>query len=108
AVISFASGMAYQIEREPDSVRQLATTANQAALARLHQDMPQAEPHVIESTHVSEGLVTFTENRQSDLLIVGETARHFLGRALLGSVTRYVVRHAPCSVWITRNRVADP
>ncbi len=105
AVISFSSGIAYQIERDPESVIQIATTANQSALIRLHQDVPQAEPHVIESTHVSEGLVTFVETRQSDLLIVGETPRHFLGRALMGSVTRYVVRHAPCSVWITRNRV---
>ncbi|WP_442512018.1 universal stress protein [Novipirellula sp. SH528] len=105
AVISFASRVAFQIERDPKSVKQLAAKANQLALEQLHDKVPQAKPHLIESEHVSEGLVTFTENRQSDLLIVGETPRNFLGRALMGNVTRYVVRHAPCSVWITRNRV---
>ncbi|WP_372716212.1 universal stress protein [Novipirellula sp.] len=105
SVIPFASRVAFQIERDPKSVKELASAANRSALKQLHVKVPQAKPHLIESDHVSEGLVTFVENHQSDLLIVGETPRNFLGRALMGNVTRYVVRHAPCSVWITRNRV---
>ena len=60
---------------------------------------------IVDLPHVGEGLVNFAEDNQCDMIVVGESSRTSLGRVLLGSVSRYVLRHAPCSVLITRNRM---
>jgi nucleotide-binding universal stress UspA family protein len=105
SVVSFVDGFLNEIVVDADAARKAANEAVQAALASLRDVAPQAEAHIVESDHIGEGLVLFAENHHCDLLVVGETPRNFLGRMLLGSVSRFVLRHAPCSVWITRNRV---
>jgi len=77
----------------------------QRAAAALHDSAPNAKGLLIESDHIGEGLVRYAESHEVDLMVVGETPRTRLGRVLMGSMTRYVLRHAPCSVWITRNRM---
>ncbi|MEO1618613.1 MAG: universal stress protein [Planctomycetota bacterium] len=81
--------------------------ALQLAKERLYDVAPSARTHLIKSDHVGEGLVTFAEQNRIDLMIVGETPRSALNRFLLGSTSRFVLRHAPCSVWLTRNRVLE-
>ncbi len=75
------------------------------AAEQLHAFAPQATGSVVQSDHIGEGLVKFIEEEEIDVMVVGETPRTRLGRVLMGSMTRYVLRHAPCSVWITRNRM---
>jgi nucleotide-binding universal stress UspA family protein len=65
---------------------------------------PSVHSYVIECDHIGDGIVKFSEEQDCDLVVMGNTSRSKLGRWLLGSVSRYVLRHAPCSVWITRNR----
>ncbi|MEM0925363.1 MAG: universal stress protein [Planctomycetota bacterium] len=77
------------------------------AKERLVDVAPNAQTHLIKSDHVGEGLVTFAESNEIDLMVIGETPRSALNRFLLGSTSRYVLRHAPCSVWLTRNRVPE-
>jgi nucleotide-binding universal stress UspA family protein len=60
-------------------------------------------PQVIESSHIGDGLVQFAKSIDSDLIVIGSSGRGLVGRFLLGSVSRYVLRHANCSVWISRN-----
>ena len=59
---------------------------------------------LLEGTHAGEAIVHFAESHGADLMVVGESKQTNVSRALLGSVSRFVLRHAPCSVWITRNR----
>ncbi|TWU02129.1 universal stress protein [Stieleria varia] len=66
---------------------------------------PNTNGYLLENNHVGDALVNFAEVHQCDLVVVGETQRSTLGRFLMGSVSRFVLRHAPCSVWITRNRM---
>ncbi|MGI9470586.1 MAG: universal stress protein, partial [Rubripirellula sp.] len=51
--------------------------------------------------------VKYTEDNDTDLIVIGDTGRSTLARALLGSVSRHVLRHAKCGVWITRNQISD-
>ncbi|QDV83877.1 universal stress protein [Stieleria sp.] len=74
------------------------------AKERLADVAPHAKTHLVKGDHIGESIVTFAEDNAIDLLIVGETPRSAVNRFLLGSTSRYVLRHAPCSVWVTRNR----
>ncbi len=42
----------------------------------------------------------------ADLIVLGSHGRHGLTRLLLGSVSEAIVRHAPCSVEVVRDRHA--
>lgn len=75
------------------------------AKEQLASIAPDAQTHLVKSDHVGEGIVSFAEDNKVDLLVVGETPRSMVNRFLLGSTSRYVLRHAPCSVWVTRNRM---
>lgn len=41
------------------------------------------------------------------LIVVGSHGRGFLSKVLLGSVSSYVVRHAPCAVMVIRRQEGD-
>ena len=88
------------------SVRQVkAQAAIEDIRQELHDIAPVSNGHMILANHVGNGLVDFATRHDTDLVVVGETKQSVLGRALLGSASRFVLRHAPCSVWITRNRL---
>ena len=65
------------------------------------------ETHLIDREHVGDGIVQFADQIGCDLVVIGETPRTALNRWLMGSVSRYVLRHVACSVWIARNRSHD-
>ena len=46
-------------------------------------------------------------SRQADLIVVGNRGRSGIGELLLGSVSNYVLHHAPCSVLTVKNYVPE-
>lgn len=103
-VVSFLPGLAHADEADFHAVKTAAMAAAERATQQLRDVAPRIRPQVIENPHAGEGLVAFAEDHHCDLMVVGETRRNLLGRVLMGSVSRFVLRHAPCSVWIARNR----
>jgi len=73
-----------------------------AAAARLSECGVHSEGASIEVEHVGEGLVQDFESHDSDLVVLGDTGRGVVTRLLLGSTSRYVLRHVHCSVLIIR------
>lgn len=57
----------------------------------------------IEVEHVGEGLLEAADAFGGDLIVVGDAQRGRLTRWLMGSTSRYVLRHAGQSVWIARH-----
>ena len=49
-----------------------------------------------------ESIVSAAEAEAADLIVVGTHGRGSIGRLFLGSVSEYVVRHAPCPVLVAR------
>lgn len=88
----------------PSSLRDEAEAALRQATTKLQPKVHQVESVLIEYDHVAEGLVRFTEDQHVDFIVIGDTGRSTIARALLGSVSRFVLRHAKCGVWITRNQ----
>lgn len=82
--------------------KQAAEMLAKEAVESIRDVAPNFEPHVVESEHVGESIVAFAEQHQCNLILVGEHRRTPIGRLMLGSVSRFVLRHAECSVWIAR------
>lgn len=89
----------------PDVLQREAKAALEKARKEIETQVTKIHDVVVEYDHVAEGLVNYTEENESDIIVVGDTGRSTLARALLGSVSRHVLRHAKCGVWITRNQI---
>jgi nucleotide-binding universal stress UspA family protein len=87
----------------PSSIRAQAKDSLHEATERLRPRVHRVKSRLIEHDHVAEGLVRFTEEEHVGCMVIGETDRSTLARALLGSVSRFVLRHARCGVWISRS-----
>lgn len=85
-----------------EEIKQQLLPKVQAAANELDQISERVTPHVIDDLSPGSGIVKFAQQHGTDLVLMGDTGRGLLSRFLLGSVSRYVLRHAECSVWITR------
>ena len=94
------------IDPDVDAQAKLIESMRRAA-SDLKDSCADVQTKIVDHRHVGEGIVRFTEENLCTMVVVGETPRSTIGRLLMGSVSRYVLRHAPCSVWITRNRLID-
>ena len=56
---------------------------------------------------VAEEVVDLAEELEVDLIVVGARGRSVIGRALMGSVSDSVVRHAHCPVVVARSQKTD-
>lgn len=95
-----------QVDMEP--LRAAITKSAEKEAMVLKNLSPNVETHVIESQHTGDALVRFAERNGSDIILLGSTGHGLVGRVLLGSVANYVLRHAQCSVWITREKTLPP
>ncbi|MGV3486455.1 MAG: universal stress protein [Planctomycetaceae bacterium] len=104
SVVSYLAGFLNEAVQDTESIRLAALASVQHAAAELQPVAPNASARVLISDHVGEGLVRFAEERQCDLVVIGETPRTAIGRFLMGSFSRFVLRHSPSSVWISRHK----
>jgi nucleotide-binding universal stress UspA family protein len=92
---------------DAESIRLTMLEQLNARLGEYHALSPHVQTHVVESSHIGEGLVDFARRHASDILVLGSTGRSILARFLLGSASRFALRHAHCSVWIARQRASQ-
>lgn len=87
-----------QFEQE----RAAAAEKSRAVVENLKSEHVKADCNITEAEHVGEAVVMRAKEFESDLIVLGNTGRSLIPRILLGSVSAYVLRHAPQSVWIVR------
>lgn len=92
------------IDMEP--VRQALTENAKKAQAELAPISQDVTTHVLDANHTGYKLVDFATQTGANMMVLGSTGSGLLTRFLLGSVSRYILRHAECSVWITRDKTA--
>lgn len=56
---------------------------------------------------VAEGVVDLAEELEVDLIVVGARGRSVIRRALMGSVSDSIIRHARCPVVVARSQETD-
>lgn len=72
-------------------------------LVVTHPSAERVQSNLIEGSHVGEALCELAEKKFAKALVLGSTGKGMIARMLVGSVSRYVLQHAPCSVLITRS-----
>ncbi|MEO1526026.1 MAG: universal stress protein [Planctomycetota bacterium] len=87
---------------EPKHVETIRTAAERIA-SQAAERIPDCSVQVARSNHAGDAILQVAEESRSDLLFVGDTGHSLLDEWLLGSTSKYLLRHAPCSVWISRH-----
>ncbi len=81
--------------------------AAEAALDWLQKEVSWRTPNVSvelrEAPNVAHEILDATAEFSSDLVMLGDKGKSDIERFLLGSVTRRVATHSPCSVWVVRD-----
>jgi nucleotide-binding universal stress UspA family protein len=70
---------------------------------KITDKFPNVESVVTHDQRVGDAIVDAAAKYKSDLVVVGDSGHSMLDEFLLGSTTKYVLRHAKCSVWISRH-----
>jgi nucleotide-binding universal stress UspA family protein len=73
-------------------------------MGRLFRKLGLAVDLVFATGSPAEEILRAAERHRADLIVMGSKGLTGLDRYLLGSVSRKVARHAPCSVLVVRNR----
>lgn len=87
---------------DPKQVDRLDKAAERMA-SQIAEHFPHTNAQTPVAAHVGEAIVNAAEQDNAGLIVVGDTGHSLLGQWLLGSTSKYVLRHAPCSVWISRH-----
>ncbi len=103
SVSAYIEGFSRRIAADSETIKARRSAVDRA-IEHIQHSAPGARARFIENEHIGEGLVRHLEQQETDLVVVGETPRGLIERIMLGSVSRFVLRHAPCSVWISRHR----
>jgi nucleotide-binding universal stress UspA family protein len=69
---------------------------------RLDDSLAHTKSTVIHDQRVGDALAEVAKKNAADLIVVGDSGHSLLDDFLLGSTTKYVLRHATCSIWISR------
>jgi nucleotide-binding universal stress UspA family protein len=82
--------------------------ATSEALERLAKRLDgvsnNIEKVVLEGSHVGNSISEYLTSHPVDLVVLGDKGRSAIVHFFLGSVSRYVLHHAPCSVLIAKKK----
>jgi nucleotide-binding universal stress UspA family protein len=85
-----------------DAARKEGQAIIEEVAQRLSPAVSNVATHILEGDSIGQVITEFAEQNGVDLVMLGDTGRSAISQLFLGSVTRYVLRHAQCSVWIAR------
>jgi len=70
---------------------------------KIAQSIPNAHFLAVRGNHVGESIIQHAQKNGSDLIVTGDGSHGVLHDILIGNTTKYILRHSPCSVWISRH-----
>jgi nucleotide-binding universal stress UspA family protein len=98
---SFAwyTGVFYQ--QLVDELRDFGDKVLESAAQIAEQEGVQARTMIVDGQSGT-AIVRIAERERADLVVLGAVGRSMVEEALMGSISQYVVRHAPCPVLVVK------
>ncbi|WP_442509602.1 universal stress protein [Novipirellula sp. SH528] len=96
----------YRSEQRVAAMRYLKAGRDRLVSEHSQLSSDQISCDVVETDHVGNAMIERLEEEKSDLIVIGDSHRSRISRMLLGSVSRFVLQHAHCSMWIARDKDA--
>ncbi|WP_442509381.1 universal stress protein [Novipirellula sp. SH528] len=95
----------HQASKYREDLRPIAIETIDKIKAELQSKGFTTHSKTIESNHIGHGILEYAEQQKCDLIITGDQRETLIQRLFLGSNSRHVLRHAHCSVLISRTSV---
>tara|TARA_R110002073_G_scaffold49466_4_gene132009 strand:+ start:1004 stop:1915 length:912 start_codon:yes stop_codon:yes gene_type:complete len=96
----------YRSEQRIAAMRYLKAGRERLVSEHSQLSSDQISCDVVETDHVGNAIIERLEEEKTDLVVIGDSHRSRISRMLLGSVSRFVLQHAHCSMWIARDKNA--
>jgi nucleotide-binding universal stress UspA family protein len=90
---------------EPEAIAGEAVLAQADEIGRAHRF--EVEGEILQARQAGHAIVDEAIERAADLIILGLDYPPPFGQFELGSVAQYVLRSAPCQVWLCRQMVQE-
>ncbi|EMI22370.1 universal stress protein [Rhodopirellula maiorica SM1] len=96
----------YRSEQRVAAMRYLQSGRERLVSEHSQLSTDQISCDVVDTDHVGNAIIERLEEEKSDLIVIGDSHRSRISRMILGSVSRFVLHHAHCSMWIARDKDA--
>ena len=105
AKLEDSSGVSIQRlgEMQEEQIDEATTTLKNLEVKAKSKDIPLSIK-IIHNPSSAEGIVSYADNNNVDLIVMGSHGRTGLRKIVLGSVASNVVGHAKCPVLITKGK----
>jgi nucleotide-binding universal stress UspA family protein len=100
--LMMGEGLSAGVMESQEQIFKTMKAAGQTIATEIAAVLPRARSVIEQHSHVGDAIVTAAEKDKSELIIIGDAGHGLLHDMFLGSTTKYVLRHAHCSVWISR------
>lgn len=100
-VIEVPRSLALDVELQPEAARGEGFLIKAEQVAR-EADF-RVESELLQAREVGPALVDAVVERGADLIILGMGYKRPFGEFELGRITQYVLKNAPCHVWVCRH-----
>ncbi|MGB5932723.1 MAG: universal stress protein [Anaerolineae bacterium] len=97
--IIWYTGTLYQ--QMVDGLREFGNEVLKEALKRAKEEGVVARSMMIDG-HSGTVVVRVAEREGADLIVMGALGRSMVEKVLVGSISQYVVRHAPCAICLVK------
>jgi nucleotide-binding universal stress UspA family protein len=84
-----------------DQLRGFGNNVIERAMELAGQQGVGARSMIVDG-HSGTAIVRIAEREETDIVVMGALGRTMVEEALVGSISRYVVRHAPCPVLVVK------
>jgi nucleotide-binding universal stress UspA family protein len=105
-VLPHASLFSRAVSVDLEAANQRGKELLAGAVKQLQPVVSKVTSHVLEGDSIGQVISDFIGRNEIDFVMMGETGRSALSKLFLGSVTRFVLHHADCSVWVSREHHA--
>lgn len=95
-----ATGIDADKEKMKKLLEEYKLKAKEHGIEKVQAIMAQGTPKIT----LAEGI---PKDYQVDLIVVGQTGMNAVERWMMGSVSEYIIRNAPCDVLVVRNKKQD-